>query len=200
MSKLLTQPLLQSIYTEELRLRTGVIIQRVPIIDNFKIGPWRFPKNQMIVTSAWHEQRNKDIWNEGPVNGEFHSVDEFWGERFLVDPNNPESGPRKPGTAAKSRATVRDRERDGKDNNKPVFTTDPVTGSFFPYGGGQKICPGRFYAKQEAMGAMGLFLSMFDIELERDPKAFPQPNMGYFPFGVLPPLGAFPARLRRRRN
>jgi cytochrome P450 len=73
-----------------------------------------------------------------------------------------------------------------------------VTGSFIPFGGGQNICPGRFYAKQEALGAMAMFLTMFDIELKEKDK-LPLPNMMFFPFGVIPPKGKFPARMRRRK-
>ncbi|KAH7342494.1 cytochrome P450 [Rhexocercosporidium sp. MPI-PUGE-AT-0058] len=194
MPKLLASPLLQSIYSEELRLRNGVIIQRVPVVDNFKIGNWKFPKGDMIITSSWHEQRDRSVWNEGPVNGEFHSVEDFWAERFIVYPNDPNSGPAKPGRDAKSKTKTPVKDAD----NRPKFTIDSVTGSYIPYGGGQKICPGRFYAKQEAIGAMAILLTMFDIELEK--KDFPRPNMEYFPFGVVPPLGEFPARMRRRKT
>ncbi|KAH7419535.1 cytochrome P450 [Cadophora sp. MPI-SDFR-AT-0126] len=193
MPKLLANPLLQSIYSEELRLRNGVIIQRVPVVDRFKIGNWLFPKGDMIVASSWHEQRDRSVWNEGPVKGEMHSVEDFWAERFLVYPNDPNSGPAKPGRDTKTKAKVAAKDED----NRPKFTTDSVTGSYIPYGGGTKICPGRFYAKQEAIGSMAMFLTMFDIELEK--QDLPQPNMEYFPFGVVPPLGTFPARMRRRK-
>ena len=46
MPKLLSNPLLQSVYCEELRLRNGVVIQRVPTVDNFKIGPWKFQRTE----------------------------------------------------------------------------------------------------------------------------------------------------------
>ncbi|KAL2075856.1 hypothetical protein VTL71DRAFT_799 [Oculimacula yallundae] len=193
MPKLLANPLLQSIYSEELRLRNGVIIQRVPVVDDFKIGDWKFPKGDMIIASSWHEQRDKSVWNEGPVNGEFHDVEDFWAERFIVYPNDQSTGPAKPGRDTKSKPKLAVKDSD----NVPKFTIDSVTGSYIPYGGGQKICPGRFYAKQEAIGAMSLFLTMFDIELEKND--LPQPNMEYFPFGVVPPLGTFPARMRRRK-
>ncbi|XMA15626.1 hypothetical protein WAI453_008417 [Rhynchosporium graminicola] len=193
MPKLLASPLLQSIYSEELRLRNGVMIQRVPLVDNFKVGDWKLPKGDMIIASSWHEQRDKAVWNEGPVNGEFHSVEDFWAERFLVYPNDPNSGPAKPGRDTKPKPKLAVKDSD----NVPKYTTDFVTGSYIPYGGGQKICPGRFYAKQEAIGAMSLILSMFDIELKNND--LPQPDMDYFPYGVVPPLGPFPARMRRRK-
>lgn len=191
MSKLCASPLLQSIYSEELRVRTGLFIQRVPIVSNFKIGSWLFPKGEMIVASSWHEHRNTNVWNEGPVKGEFHSVEDFWAERFLVFPDDPSSGPAKPTKDAKSKPPTGDTE------TQPKYTNESVTGSYIPYGGGQKICPGRFYAKQEAIGAMAMFLLKFDIELMSNEQ--PQPNHKYFAFGVIPPLGKFPARMRRRK-
>ena len=196
---LLSNPLLQSIYSEELRLRNGVIIQRVPIVDNFKIGPWKFPKGDMVIASSWHEQRDRNVWNEGPVNGEFHSVEDFWAERFLVYPNDPSTGPRKPGSEDTTK-TTRPGEEEKGDKDKPVYTTESVTGSYIPYGGGHHMCPGRFYAKQEAIGAMVIFLNMFDIELKRAENDFPKPNLDYFAFGVVPPVGKFPARMRRRKQ
>lgn len=196
-SALLADPLLQSIYSEELRLRNGVMIQRVPIVDGFQIRGWKFPKDRMIIASSWHEQRDKNVWNEGPVRGEYHSVKDFWAERFLVYPNEPNSGPRKSGDESKTKPNKSDII---SDSTEPKFTTDSVAGSFIPYGGGAKICPGRFYAKQEAIGGMALFLTMFDIELKRDKDDLPQPNMEFFPFGVVAPLGKFPARMRRRNN
>ena len=38
-------------------------------------------------------------------------------------------------------------------------------GSYFPYGGGTAVCPGRFYAKQEILAAVALFLTSFDFEV-----------------------------------
>jgi cytochrome P450 len=144
----------------------------------------------MIVASSWHEGRDKNIWNQGPNNE--HSVEEFWAERFLVYPNDPTTGPRKPGTETKRTAT-----KTASENNEPKFTADSVLGSFIPYGGGAKVCPGRFYAKHEALIGLALFIMMFDIELLGDKEI--KPNMNYFPFGVVPPLGRFPARIRRRK-
>jgi cytochrome P450 len=38
-------------------------------------------------------------------------------------------------------------------------------GSYFPYGGGKATCPGRYYAKQEILAAVALFLASFDFEV-----------------------------------
>ncbi|KAB8301307.1 hypothetical protein EYC80_003188 [Monilinia laxa] len=184
MPNLLSNLLLQSIYCEELRLRSSSTIQRSPISSNFKLGPWKFSKDDMIIMSIWHAGRDKSIWNEGS-NGE-HDVEDFWPERFIVYPNDPHSGPRKPDSTKQTFEKLAE----------PKLTTDTVNGSWVPYGGGQKICPGRFYAKQEAIGGMAMFLSKFDIELIGNKP--PEPNLSYFALGVLPPKGKYLARLRRR--
>ncbi|GKT50487.1 cholesterol 7-alpha-monooxygenase [Colletotrichum spaethianum] len=38
--------------------------------------------------------------------------------------------------------------------------------SFFPYGGGVSMCPGRLFAKQEIILAVAMIVSRFDIEFE----------------------------------
>jgi cytochrome P450 len=191
MPKLLANPLLQSIYNEELRLRNAVMIQRTTLADTVMIGDYRFPKGDMIIASSWHEARDRNIWNEG-TESDFHPVEDFWADRFIVYPNNPSSGPSKAAALKKARPTNKSAD------DKPQFSAEPVAGSFIPYGGGQKICPGRFYAKQEAIGSVALFLKAYDIELDRG-AGLPQPDMEFFPFGVVQPTKAFKARIRRRR-
>jgi len=191
MPKLLSNALLQSIYSEELRLRNAVMIQRTTLADTVMIGDYRFPKGDMIIASSWHEARDRSIWNEGSESS-FHSVEDFWADRFIFYPNDASSGPGK-APLKKSRLTT------AKDVEKPQFSAEPVTGSFIPYGGGQKICPGRFYAKQEAIGSVALFLKAYDVELEPG-QGLPEPNMEFFPFGVVQPTRAFRAKMRRRRG
>jgi cytochrome P450 len=191
MPKILANPLMQSIYSEELRLRNAVMIQRTTLADTIMIGDYRFPKGDMIVASTWHEARDRNIWNEG-TESDFHSVEDFWADRFIVYPNDPTSGPGKAAALRKARATTKSAD------DKPQFSAELVAGSFIPYGGGQKICPGRFYAKQEAIGSVALFLKAYDIELDCD-AGLPQPNMEFFPFGVVQPTKVFKARMRRRK-
>ena len=62
---------------------------------------------------------------------------------------------------------------------------------------GLKICPGRFYARQEAIVGLALFIMKFDIEFLGD-KNF-KPNTKFFPFGVVSPVGDFRVRMRRRK-
>ncbi|KAF4624149.1 hypothetical protein G7Y89_g14024 [Cudoniella acicularis] len=196
---LLSSTLLQCIWSEELRLRGSVAIQRTPMIPTFKIGPWNLAQDQLILASSWHEHHDPSIWNEGPTaaSPDFHSVDTFWPERFLQYPEDPLSGPRKPCSSSAAKPAPKTEKTE---KGEPKFTLEPVNGSFIPFGGGQKVCPGRFYAKQEAIGGMTLFLSLFDIELDDYlMKKLPEMDMRYFAFGVIPPLGKFPGRMRRRK-
>ena len=199
MPKLPTLPLLQSIYSEELRLRAAVMVQRTAMVDNFTLsdGEWKLPKGNMILGSSWHEMRDREIWND--CAGEY-SVDEFWSDRFLLYPNDLTSGPRRPkaGSVSSSKSKSSKPYLESRDRGAPRFSTEPVQGSFIPYGGGSKICPGRFYAKQEALGSLAMILKAFEFEL-KNTADLPKPNMEFFGFGVVQPVGKFPARVRRRK-
>jgi cytochrome P450 len=52
--KLLANPLMQSIYSEALRLRNAVMIQRTTLSDSVMFGEYRIPKGDMIIASSWH--------------------------------------------------------------------------------------------------------------------------------------------------
>lgn len=73
-----------------------------------------------------------------------------------------------------------------------------LAGTWVPYGGGQHWCPGRFFAKNEMMAAFALISSAYDIELQ-NPGLKPEPDMAFFPIGMLPPKGKIPVRIRRRQ-
>ena len=46
-----------------------------------------------MIIPGWYEGRDKGVWNECLVNGEFHDVENLWAERFLVYPTDPNSDP-----------------------------------------------------------------------------------------------------------
>ncbi|KAF3767173.1 cytochrome P450 [Cryphonectria parasitica EP155] len=50
------------------------------------------------------------------------------------------------------------------DAGKAEFTMAGRTSSFFPFGGGTSICPGRVFAKQEILMTLAALITRFDIE------------------------------------
>jgi cytochrome P450 len=189
------QPLVQSIYAEVLRVRNGTVVARFPETASYSIGGWVFPQNQPIMVSTFNTARSPSIWNQGTAEDP-HSVEDFWPERFLLDPKDPSTGPVLP----QVRETRLGNTRDSTDvEDKPHFSLDGTLGSWVPYGGGTRMCPGRHFAKKELIVTMAMFLTEFDIELApRDDWI--QADQKYFMFGVMHPMGPIPGRVRRRRT
>ncbi|KAJ5355380.1 uncharacterized protein N7496_012592 [Penicillium cataractarum] len=190
---LCSRPLLQSIYAEVLRLRSGTVINRVPTSNDFHIDGWHFKKDEQIIVSTYDTARDQYVWNQGS-NDNPHSVEEFWPERFIVYPDNDNSGP-----VLRSIAQQQPKNTQNAKISEPTFTLDGTAGSWIPYGGGTRMCPGRHFAKKEMIVTMAMFLTAFDIELLVDEKSGIQPDLGYFMFGVMHPKGKIPARIRKRR-
>ena len=183
-------PLLQSIYAEILRVRNGTVINRVPTISGFQIAGWSFKKDEPIIVSSYDLARDESVWNQGTAKDP-HPLDNFWPERFIVDPSDPRSGPVLPP------ATKRQEQTDGKE---PRYSMDGTAGSWIPYGGGSRMCPGRHFAKEEMIVMAAMFLTAFDIELLTKDGTFVETDMKYFMFGVMHPKGKIPARIRRRAH
>jgi cytochrome P450 len=193
MDALCQQTLVQSIYAEVLRVHNGTVIARVPKSSDFSIGGWSFPKNEPIMVSSFDTARNTTVWNQGTPEDP-HLLDEFWPERFILDPKNASSGPVLP------QNTHREQQQEIEDElQRPKFSLDGTDGSWVPYGGGSRMCPGRHFAKKELIVTMSIFLTVFDIELLPQ-EGLIENDMGYFMFGVMHPKGPIPARIRKRKH
>lgn len=195
--KLCSLPLLQSVYAETLRLRVALIVTRTPEREDFHLDEWVFPKARIIALSSRSAAMNPAIWNVGTPKDP-HPLDQFWADRFLVYDNDPGSGP-----SRKHNATIPKTQRKGDTKSEieeaPRFSMNNVAGGWIPYGGGERICPGRHFAKQEIISSFAMLFTHYDIELITPGDWVPRPNMKFFPFGGLPPLGKIPFRIRRRR-
>ena len=66
-----------------------------------------------------------------------HLATSFWAERFLPSKGLGDSG---------------------------TTGTTPKPGTYFPFGGGTSMCPGRFFAKQEVLIAVAIFIWKFEVE------------------------------------
>ncbi|KAL8872177.1 MAG: hypothetical protein Q9174_002146 [Haloplaca sp. 1 TL-2023] len=135
--RLLELPLLQSVYTEVLRLHVDVIIARnldadivVPVGHGGEDTPQvRLPKGDMVVAPVWTVHNDSDLWPGV-------SPDHFDGERFLV----------------------------AGEKGQKVFSMGGPPGRWAPYGGGRHWCPGRLFAKQEIMATVSVLLRKYNIE------------------------------------
>lgn len=193
-SRLCNQPLLQSIYAETLRLRVAVLIIRSAEHEDFNFRNWTFSKNKIIAVSSHTAHMDKDIWSSGAGNS--HPLKEFWSDRFLVYPDRPSSGPsrRRFDSRSEKRRSIPTMDH----GEAPRFSFDGTASSWVPYGGGQRVCPGRHFAKQEILLSFAMMCTAFDIELRTEGKVKHEADMRFYGLGTLPPKGQIPFRIRRR--
>ena len=168
-AKLCSEPLLQSIYVETLRLHVASFVFRGPDRKDLDLGGWRIPRDSAILVSSYSAQTDPKVWN---VSDDPHCppADMFWARRFLE-------------------------ETKGKE---PEFSLKGRSAAWIPYGGGQKICPGRHFAKQEMIVSLAILLTLFDIEMIDASARIPENDMAGLGFGALWPKSAMPVRMRRR--
>ncbi|KAI1338398.1 cytochrome P450 [Xylariaceae sp. FL0016] len=206
-AKLCAGNLMMSMYMESLRHVVAVSIVRSPTVSDYRIGPWSFGKSDTLMAMAWYGAHDTSFWNTGRLSSDGkpeHPLDSWWAERFLEYADDAASGPiRKPDpdryrhdASSEKRAT----EKTAEDDQHAKLVTTGIQGHWFPYGGGIKMCPGRFFAKQEMMAGVALMLRAFEFELVDLGKADKvRPDMAYFPFGAMPPDRKVPFRVRRRK-
>lgn len=214
--KLCSDPLLQSMFAETVRLRVAVWFSREPARDNYSFRGWSFKKTEILTLSNTTEAMDPEIWGTGSDENS-HPLDTFWADRFLVNPQDPSSGPLKrpmekkktrlprPNVTSTSRrnhhqdAIVDDTDETA--NAEPsYFSIDGLSTSWIPFGGGSHLCPGRHFAKQEMIITTAVLLSAYDIELvEEKGKKPPQVDRRYFGHGTMPPDRKIPFRIRRRK-
>ena len=190
-------PILQSVYAETLRLRTAILVTRMPERADFRLGDYVFPRKNLLAVASQTAHMDSDVWNTGTANDP-HPLKDFWAERFLIHPGAPGSGPLKHAKAQRPQASMPEIPESQKD--KPRYSVEGLSGAWIPYGGGQTLCPGRHYAKQEMLLTFAILATAFDIEILHEPGVQTNSNMRYFGLGVLPPKDKTPFRIRRRRT
>ncbi|KAL8865990.1 MAG: hypothetical protein Q9174_006568 [Haloplaca sp. 1 TL-2023] len=204
-SKLCSDPILQSLYAETLRLRVAVLVVREPVRENYSFRGWHIRKNEVLSVSTRTEAMNEDIWNTGS-NEDPHPLDTMWADRFIADPNDPSSGPLHLPKNRKKKSTMPGNQSNGRAEaqaREPYFSMDGLSASWIPYGGGTSLCPGRHFAKQEIITTAAILLNAYDFELihpKGNGRDDPQVDMSCFGFGTMPPDRAIPFRIRRSQG
>ncbi|KAK3721691.1 hypothetical protein LTR37_002856 [Vermiconidia calcicola] len=179
---LIALPLLQSIWTETLRLYTDVLVTRnlsedvkLPLDEDGKTFI-EMKKGDNVFAPSYIGHHDPAAWS-----GQKNPSEEFWAERFLApDPANP---------------------------GQEMFSITGTNGKFYPFGGGRTICPGRVFAKQEALGALAMVLLRFEFEflgfVDKSGKAtdnFVKPGSNFPGSGALMPGGDMKVKVLRRQR
>ncbi|KAI5855027.1 Pfs, NACHT and ankyrin domain protein [Durotheca rogersii] len=192
-NKLIKEPLLSSVYAEVLRLHVKTYFMVSSPHTDVHLGRWVLPKGRIGLMNAGISHMDNSFWNE--FGGE-HPVTSFWSDRFIIDPADSQSGPVAP-HVRESPDWVEPRPDGGKErmDNKPFFSMDGTEGSWFPYGGGHSICPGRFLAKSVILFTCALLARDYDIEMLSDNV---EVTTWRFGLGVGGLKHSLPFRIRKR--
>ncbi|KAF2684608.1 Pfs, NACHT and ankyrin domain protein [Lentithecium fluviatile CBS 122367] len=181
-SQLVQDPLLSSVYAETLRLYVNVCVMLSSPHADVSLGRWWMPKGAVGLVHSGITHRDEIFWN---TKDGVHPVSSFWADRFITDPEDPDSGPtRDPALRHNHDAT-----------GKPSFSLRGLEASWMPYGGGNAICPGRLLAKRVTLFTIALMVKKFDIEISSDSIQLGSLKFG---MGVDKPKKPIPFRIRKR--
>ncbi|KAI3332050.1 cytochrome P450 [Xylariaceae sp. AK1471] len=136
---LVNLPLMQSLYVEVMRMHVSFNVTR-KAVQTFAIDGYTIEIGSLVQTCSQIAHYEEDVWGT-----EDHPASEFWAWRHIKYVNEVD-------------------EHSGRVTRKAVFAMKGRPSSFFPYGGGYVMCPGRHFAKQEILLAIAIIISNYDIE------------------------------------
>ena len=108
--------------------------------------------------------------------------------------NDPRSGPRKKIVAQMEKATVY-MSKNTAATNSPKFVSSGLSNSFMPYGVGERVCPGRFFARREIIAFCAQIVNAFDIDVLSTKKDF-EMDPAFCGLGIQRALHNVPGRIR----
>lgn len=199
-TELCGDPFLQSIYAETLRLHVASVILRSPSHADLDLHGWQIPENAVMLMSSYNAQMDSKYWSttdEQPAR----TVDQFWAERFLVYPKSSRKDPVASDVMNEPQSQAHKSPRLGEHiSGMPEFSLKGRSSNWFPYGGGDRMCPGRHFAKQEMISSLAILLTLFEIELVNEASSIPKHDMYHYGLGSIWPKGKMPIRIRRRTD
>ena len=152
-----------------------------------RVNEWMLPKGEIVLIATTPAHMDKEVWNTGKASE--YPLNRFWADRFLVYPGDPESGPRRRSYTEASK----DLER-----GEPHFSLDDLGGSWIPYGGGFRACPGRHFAKREILMTLAIMVTLFDIDVDGSKALQTDPRANGL--GAQRPKNQIPFRIRKRET
>ncbi|KAL8860686.1 MAG: hypothetical protein Q9178_003039 [Gyalolechia marmorata] len=188
-AKLMTSPLLQSIYNELLRLRVEVQTIFSSGDEEIHLSNCRIPKGSLVVVPAGDAHKDPSVWNTR--SGQY-PLNHFWADRFLVYQGDPQSGPQK---ALGSDSDTARSCRHSHGEAKPKLALSGLADTFMPFGIGERTCPGRGFARREIIMFCALVTYRYDMEFLCDDQNF-DTTQAYYGIGTQRPKGKIPFRIR----
>lgn len=174
-------PLLSSVYHESLRMSMSFNMVR-DVAEEFELNNYKIKKGSWIQVPTLVAHYDEDAWGAPG-----HPATEFWAERNIK--------------------YVEEKDDLGNISRKRVFDMSGRSGSYFPYGGGNLICPGRQFAKHEMTLTVGLLLEKYDFEFSSWVKFDGTPSdrgakhyWHYCGSGSAPPDRDMTIRIRRAQD
>jgi hypothetical protein len=135
-NKLIQLPLLNSMYSETLRMYVDVLVTRT-INRSFTVPSshaghpgYLLEKGNIAMAPSYMSHRDPNFWSS--YGDEATDPDIWHARRFL---------------------------------HQGRYSTSGTSNRLFPYGGGNHMCPGRIFAKQEILAAIAIVLLTFDIHV-----------------------------------
>jgi hypothetical protein len=178
---LISLPLLQSIFHEILRMYGDILVTReIRQTLTLPLSEGKESPSSVELSNGSIVMAPTWLGHYNPASWDLpsHPATDFYAERFLT--TNPETG-------------------------KDMFTMNGKAGKFFPFGGGKSICPGRVFAKQEVLGAVGIVLTKFEFEVGgfvdlngKERTTFPGLRDAYGGTGVMSMDEDMMVKIRRR--
>ncbi|TWU75373.1 hypothetical protein ED733_000720 [Metarhizium rileyi] len=138
---LVSLPLLQSVYTEALRMHVSVIITR-EVHQPTVISRYRISNGSVIQAPSSVSHYDEKVWGTDE-----HGASEFWGQRHLKYSESKDAS--------------------GGIHQQPTFSMAGRSRSYYPYGGGVSMCPGRHFAKYEIMIILAVLTTNFEVDFVR---------------------------------
>ncbi|KAI0404662.1 cytochrome P450 [Xylaria palmicola] len=185
--KLASQSLTQSMHAEILRLYVAIFTLRHGETRPVHFSGYKLSTEELALIYSRTGALDERAWaRSGRVPTT--PLDQFDAERFMVDSNYQ----LREESVGEKCSTVGSRDRQ--------FSMDTLGGIWLPFGGGDRMCPGRHYAKTEMTITMALLFTKFDVELAMADTSAVQPNLRFTPFGSLPPTCGLPFRIRRKAS
>ncbi|KAF7541022.1 hypothetical protein G7054_g938 [Neopestalotiopsis clavispora] len=153
-------------------LRQPVLQAVMPDKVDMNIGDCVIPRQKVTVTPTTVAHMDSEAWSTGSRNE--HPIDQLWNGRLLKDPSkNTLSGTESHESSA-----------------SPTFSTKELEGSWIPYGGEPRQCPGRHFAKRQILLTVALMVNLYDCEVLGEGKNLQEEfTLKGFGSGVSHPAG-----------